>query len=261
MSVTAHAPRLKLWETCKTRSPPTTADRALSGLLAASGMLATSAIKYLAAGAGEALMAGFRQDARPLTGPSRELSLLIYKIEPAPCEMLLHRGGADLDRFLAIAGTALADQWEPIAVKFYRRDDHTRERLPYADFPFLESRVLVMRDRAIGIASPLLAPYGEFLPLKARKAELSLFHSTWVIDALDEERSEIVRFDDGRIMIIESYAFRSGVLPERAAFLLPQERDTIYYTEALVQELDALGLTGIAWSAVGEAQPRGAAAS
>ncbi|MCY7315097.1 MAG: hypothetical protein LH480_05605 [Rubrivivax sp.] len=49
-----------------------------------------------------------------------------------------------------------------------------------------------------------------------------LFYITNVVDALDEEQSELVRFRDGGVMRIASYTFKPEAVRDQWLFTLPQ---------------------------------------
>ncbi|RUY05075.1 DUF1629 domain-containing protein, partial [Mesorhizobium sp. M7A.F.Ca.CA.004.04.1.1] len=138
-------------------------------------------------------------------------------------------------------------------------DDGTLRQ--YSDFPWLGEHVLILRARALKLLRPTLEPYGEFLPLRADEA-ISLFNVTTVIDALDEERSKIVRFDDGGIMVIESLVLRADAIGGTETFKLPERADgvrisDIYLQETIVRRIGELGLKGIAFNLVWSDEPAG----
>jgi hypothetical protein len=152
----------------------------------------------------------------------------------------------DLDLFDEFDGTPRAENWTPVEMEIITVDSETGATLQRADVPWFMGN-LVLRDKAIEAASPILAPLGELLPLECATAKLVCFNATQVLDALDEDRSEIVRFpSSGRIMAIERYAFRADAIPERAAFRIPQQQTgDVYFTEPVVEDLRSLGLTGL----------------
>ncbi|MGW5360232.1 hypothetical protein [Actinopolymorpha pittospori] len=153
----------------------------------------------------------------------------------------------DLRLLGELDATSRLSEWKPVEVRIFRSDEDTGETLLRADFPWVGSWTLMLRDRAIDLAGPVLAPFGEFLPLTCADAAVTCFNGLQLLDALDESASEMVRFpSSGRIMAIEKHVFRPEVIPERAVFKIPQEQlGSIYYTEPVVDDLRALGLTGL----------------
>jgi hypothetical protein len=94
-----------------------------------------------------------------------------------------------------------------------------------------------------------LTQYGELLPLLSDGgAEMWVFNITSVVDALDEERSSLVRFPDQthRIMKIRTHAFRSDVLNGVGMFKIPQLlRGTVYVNDEVAGAIRDSGLTGL----------------
>ena len=128
---------------------------------------------------------------------------------------------ADFERFRAFDGTSASAEWRPVRVRILHEDEGSG---PFAtsDAPWMSSGLLVLRARALVALEPLLSDAGELLPLACDEVDLWAFNALCVADALDETRSEIVRFSSGRIMDVERYAFDEAALEETAAiFKLP----------------------------------------
>jgi hypothetical protein len=91
---------------------------------------------------------------------------------------------------------------------------------------------------------PLLARHGELLPLACADADLWLFNALTVVDALDEDRSEIVRFDDGSILSVDRYAFRDDAVAP--VFKVPQLlRGPLFAGDEFAAAVAEAGLTGL----------------
>ena len=152
----------------------------------------------------------------------------------------------DLERLGELDATSLVADWTPVPVELGTADEDTGAPLLRADFPWLGSWSLVLRDQGIDLAGPVLEPFGEILPLACPDARVALFNPLVVLDALDENRSQLVRFPDGDLMVIEKYVFSQQVIPQRSIFKIPQERSgAVFYTEPVVEELRGLGLAGL----------------
>jgi hypothetical protein len=170
----------------------------------------------------------------------------------APIEDFEGIGPVDIDdmkRFRTLDGTPQRDRWTPVRMELISQDAYggTQKR---ANVPWMTSTTLFLRDEAIKTAGPILQRYGELLPVDCDGADVVTFNAGQVLDVLDEKRSEIRRFRSGRLMGIDTYVFH-GEIPERAAFKLPQQpRGPIFYTEAVVDELNTLALTGLDWTLV-----------
>lgn len=174
-------------------------------------------------------------------------------------EWVLARQADDYQLFSTLCGRKQT-RWHPPGMEILREHDDGMLR-QYSDFPWLGEHVLILRARALKLLRPTLEPYGEFLPLRADEP-ISLFNVTTVIDALDEERSKIVRFDDGGIMVIESLVLRADAIGGTEIFKLPERADgvrlsDIYLQETIVRRIGELGLKGIAFNLAWSDQPVG----
>jgi hypothetical protein len=153
----------------------------------------------------------------------------------------------DLDARPALPG------WTPLAAHLLTRDDGTGRERRRAELPWLGRQALVLRDDAIDALGPLLEPFGELLPLACPDARLAIVHLTNVLDALDEERSELVRFGSGRIMTITRYELLADRLAAPQAFKLPQmPGGAMLLTGDLVERIEAAGFAGTAFQLVWE---------
>jgi len=123
------------------------------------------------------------------------------------------------------------------------RDDHGRP-VRRADLPWNSGAVIVLRDEAIEVVGDVLRGHGEILPLECWTARLALFSPPLVSGVLDEDRSDLLRFDSGRIMMLKRPAFDLSKLGGIKAFRLAQmPRNQMYLTQSLVEELLATGMT------------------
>lgn len=147
----------------------------------------------------------------------------------------------------ALCGPA-GSAWRVPRMSFLRQQEDGRPR-QYSDCPWCLHTALIVRDRALSVLRPVLESYGEILPLKCEEP-VSLFNATNIIDALDEERSDIARFDDGGILAIERHMFRPDVIGNHEIFKLPGRASSIYLRETIVHRIGELGLRGLAFDMV-----------
>jgi hypothetical protein len=174
-------------------------------------------------------------------------------------ESTVYRLQADSDRFQNLVpmddnerakledrfdGTWIGNSWVPVRVRVLRGPNN--EGLPAGDFPSLGGVVPVFSLRAIDGLRDLLEPCGELLPLEIIAGDYVAFNTTAVLDALDSERSSIVRFrSSGRVMDIERYAFKPEALGTASIFKLPETRwSRTYVDQAFVDRVEGLRLTG-----------------
>ena len=144
-----------------------------------------------------------------------------------------------------LVGSPMAAQWQPTRVQMLAADESGKPRRP-ADMPWLGEDALVFRDRAYQIVAEILSDAGEFLPLDLVDGtdRLWLFNACSVVDALDEESSELVRFpSSGRIMKIQKHVFHADRIAGQIAFRIPQVR-TLFLTDPAVSAIQDAALTG-----------------
>jgi hypothetical protein len=138
--------------------------------------------------------------------------------------------------------------WTPIEMDLLTEDDEGNPR-GYSDFPWYGSHVLILRSGAAEGLRDTMQPYGEFLPLKGRDG-LALFNATTVLDALDEDRSEIIRFDDGDILNIERYVFRQEAIGNSLIFKLPYRASNLYMQAGFIEQINHMEFCGIGFELV-----------
>lgn len=156
-----------------------------------------------------------------------------------------------IGRFGCLDGTPRAATWSPVPMHLLREDED--ESMRRADLPWLGGNVLILRDEAIAVLGPVLADHGELLPLECADANLVVFNATRVIDALDEQHSDVVRFSSGRIMDIKKAAFRGELLTGSVVFKIPQMLvGPLYFTSEMVERIRATRLhSGVTFREVG----------
>lgn len=105
------------------------------------------------------------------------------------------------------------------------------------------SRLLVLREPGFNVLGELLLSCGEFLPVDSSD-RLWLFHPTVWAEAVDIDRSDIVRFpSSGRVMTIPKLVFAEEKLPDVPAFVLVPTRQ-LYFRSSFVDAVIRDRLTG-----------------
>jgi hypothetical protein len=148
-----------------------------------------------------------------------------------------------------IGGRSVRSSWRPIPVRLIREDEG--KALVISDSPWLGYGPLIFRPSVVKALGLLLQEYGELLPLMCQETDLVIYNPTLVIDALDEEASSLMRFDDGRIMLIQNYVFRSDIVGENDIFTIPSERvSPTFFSHRFVDLWIASGLRGLEFKQV-----------
>ena len=140
-------------------------------------------------------------------------------------------------------GRPLSATWTPIRMKLIKQDERGR---PWkdADMPWMGEHLLVLKPRAASILRDLCLEAGELLPLTCNEADLVAWNVTTVVDALDEEKSKVLRFPGGRVMSIKLHHFKPEAVEGLTAFRIPQVRTSIFVGPAFVDRVREAGLTG-----------------
>jgi hypothetical protein len=153
----------------------------------------------------------------------------------------------DCELFLASAGQRCAETWTPLEMYLLKVDDSSGKRFAYSDCPWFGSHTPILRRPAVEALASLVERDAELLPLTCPEAELVALHTYTVLDALDVDQSDIVRFpSSGRVMAIRSYVFRPDALENVVVFKLPQYlRGCTFVTQPYVDAVERAGLVGV----------------
>jgi hypothetical protein len=163
---------------------------------------------------------------------------------PEGFEWVVPTDSADFEFLREFDGTQRKHSWTPIVVNLLRVDDTGVLRRP-ADLPWLGDNVLVLTSRAVGAIGELLEEFGELLPLACDDAELFVFNPLRVIDALDAERSEVIRFSTGRVVDIPRYVLRRQAVEGMHVFKIPEmTRGSLLVSSLVVDAVNEADLRG-----------------
>lgn len=175
---------------------------------------------------------------------------------PEGFEVVLPVDSSDFAVVDSVSTRRVGDGWRPIVVEVVKVEDsgpRSGLSLEPADLPWWGSHVLVLSERAVGLLGAELRRWGELLPLECDGKELWLFNCLTVVDALDEDKCELKRFDSGRIMRVKRHAFFAERLAGVGVFKLPQFRvSPLFATADFVAQFRQSGLNGsefgLVWS-------------
>jgi hypothetical protein len=179
------------------------------------------------------------------------VSTAIYKAAPPEgFEWALPVDDRDFEMFATFDGTRRESTWRPVRVGLLHDDEGGGAR-ETSDFPWLGSYVLVLRPRAVDSLGSILRSAGELLPLACDEADLWVLNHLHIVDALDENGSDIVRFSTGRVMTVERWSLNLDRLGSEAIFKVPQlMRGPLLFNESFVEAVAAAGLRGIEFNEV-----------
>ena len=156
----------------------------------------------------------------------------------------------DYEVFWSFDGSRRAEKWKPIEVRRVRADK--RQEFKASDFPWLGDHALIMRARALEMLRGVLEPHGEILPLTTDDGvKLFVFNVTTVLDALDEDRSSIMRVPGTqKIMRIRKAAFHASLVRDAEIFRLPHRASPTYVNRRFVDAFNRAGLVGLDFNLV-----------
>jgi hypothetical protein len=143
-------------------------------------------------------------------------------------------------------GTPLRARWTPMNFRLIKQDERGRSWKD-ADLPWIGAHALVLKPRAASVLRDLCLQAGELLPLTCPEADLVAWNVTTVVDALDEEKSKLIRFPGGRVMSIQQHCFKPPTLEGVVAFRIPQVRTAIFLSPEFAERAKAARLTGTAF--------------
>ena len=107
-------------------------------------------------------------------------------------------------------GTPKRRSWKNFEVTFERADRHYKKL--YSDFPWYMSTVLILRENVVSKMKDFFEANGELLPMhSADNQKLFAFNCFNIIDALDEEKSDLIRLEEpfGKILLVKKLVLKN----------------------------------------------------
>lgn len=171
-------------------------------------------------------------------------SVRVYRPSvPEGFEWVFPLDEGDWEVFRSFDGSSRSSSWCPVRVRLGYSEEGVEYRS--ATLPWMGSHVLVLKQEALDLVGQALGRWGEFLPLECDQAELFVFNPLRFVSALDEERSDVMRFGEGRIMRINKHVFDPGAIADVEIFKLEEmPRGSLYLTGPLVDLIERVGLVG-----------------
>jgi hypothetical protein len=151
------------------------------------------------------------------------------------------------------SGNPLGASWKPVRVELWENGDEARK--PIGHFPCLSGLApLAISTQGLHVLLPLIQNQVEALEL-ITEPPLGKFYALNILfaDCLDHSRSVFLRFDDGRIMRVEKYAFRPNCLEGKHLFRLPEKWPYVFADDVFKQAVERNKLEGLIFYKVPEA--------
>lgn len=148
-------------------------------------------------------------------------------------------------------GQPLTGAWTPMRVKRVREGKSGSIR-KIGDFSKGSIGDLVLTGHAKMKVGTIFEQYGELLPLACDEGEYWTLNVTYFIDALDEERSVVLRApDENRILLVDKYVFDGRTLENAMLFKIPQlRRGAFFVTDPFVKMIRSTGLVGLTFEQI-----------
>lgn len=160
--------------------------------------------------------------------------MIVYLFQPHQAGHQLTYGTDVTLRHLA--GQPQAPTWVPPEVELLSEEGRTEYQS--FDTVYLNGDFLVVKDTALPRVVAELTPSCELLPLRCAQEPLTLVNVLQVVDALDEDGSDIKRFaSSGRIMAVNRYVFRPQAVPSDGLFRVPQSPGRMFCTQVTADVL------------------------
>jgi hypothetical protein len=164
---------------------------------------------------------------------------------------LVLEGERTLDVFRQFDGSTVGDPLKEIRVQVVPPEPGQLP-LPKSDFPSVARHIPIFSVRAYKALSDLLDGQGQPFAISTGHEDYLLFNVTRVVDALDEESSEVKKFkSSGRIMDILTHSFHPKRLVGLTIFKIPQvSLMNVYVTDAFKERVQRSNLVGFSFSLV-----------
>lgn len=141
---------------------------------------------------------------------------------------------------------AVVRDWQPAEVKVEDRYVGNGPRqLARSDLWAMNSPRLALTQAAAAALDEFLRSTGALLPLLANDSRDLLLHNTQEVDCLDYERSDIMRFKSGRIMLIVKPVFRRDRVEGHDIFRLPDGGAMTFVSDRFARAVKDHGLRGL----------------
>jgi hypothetical protein len=150
----------------------------------------------------------------------------------------------DVQSVLDLKSRRRGDPWQPLWMYMITTDAEGRSRRR-ADMPWHGSNTMVLKEKARQVLESVLGEDAELLQAyDAEGEDLWLVHAWNVVDALDEEGSEVQHFKSGKIMEVRRWSLRAGAVEGLKCFRVPQQLQMMLVTDKVVTAVNAARLRG-----------------
>jgi hypothetical protein len=137
--------------------------------------------------------------------------------------------------------------WQPFEFQY----DQGSSELALGDFPSAFQHIPIFSQRAAKVLHATLNASGELLSVKCEGDEYVALNVTVLVDALDMESSDIVRFDSGKILDVKAYVLDGSRLTSAEIFKLPDSPlMDVFVSDEFIRKVEMASLTGFLFKQV-----------
>ncbi|OPH60462.1 hypothetical protein BC351_18410 [Paenibacillus ferrarius] len=144
-----------------------------------------------------------------------------------------------------IDGKPLIQEWSPIELKLFDEPQKLRSDIPY----FVGAPVF--SKKAVELLGSLINNSVEILPIKFDREEYYIINVVNLLNCIDFEKSEVVKFRSGRIMKFKKYEFIADVVSNEHIFKIAEmPQHSVFVSEEFRNVVLASNLSGILFEEV-----------
>lgn len=144
-----------------------------------------------------------------------------------------------------LRGQSVKSEWRTLQLEYIVEKGD--EELKEGDYPNLMASCPIVSEMAATLLFPIIKNEVEFLDVSiiGESRKFFLVNVLKILDCLDCEKSNIVRFSDGNIMMIKKYTFFEDKLKDTAIFRIKNAEKEIIVTESIFDIVVNSNLQGI----------------
>ena len=156
----------------------------------------------------------------------------------------------DYDYLFELDGSSKKDVWKDFEVTFEAADKGRKKR--HSDFPWYNGAALILRENVAAKMKDFFERHGELLPIHSSDAQRLFVFKCKTIDALDEEKSEIMRLKSGKIILVKKFEFKDIDNIHADIFRLNYRGSPTFVSEKFINLYKEFNFVGLKFSKYSE---------
>lgn len=170
---------------------------------------------------------------------------MFYKVLCEDNYEIVHlTGRTDYEFLTNLTGSPVQNTWKNLEIQFLSAD--TGKKKMYSDFPWYMSSVLILRENVVSKMKSFFEKNGELLPMHSVDNQKLYAFNCKIIDALDEEKSDIIRLkSSGKIVLVKKIAFKDEKLVNVDIFRLNYPSSPTFVSEEFIKLYNEYKFVGL----------------